>query len=80
MRQNLPPLRLLTTFETVLRTGGVQNAAAELNVTQPAVSQALRNLEEFLGAKLLGFRLNHSQNATRVAKATAERKFLASLS
>lgn len=28
----------------------------------------------------LGFRLNHSQNATRVAKATAERKFLASLS
>ena len=28
----------------------------------------------------LGFRLNHSQNATRVARATAERKFLASLS
>lgn len=57
MRQNLPPLRLLTTFETVLRTGGVQNAAAELNVTQPAVSQALRNLEEFLGAKLLDRRM-----------------------
>ncbi len=28
----------------------------------------------------LGFRLNHSQNATRVAKATADKKFLASLS
>ncbi len=30
--------------------------------------------------KALGFRLDHSQNATRVAMATAERKFLASLS
>ncbi|SFU21839.1 Alcohol dehydrogenase GroES-like domain-containing protein [Mesorhizobium sp. YR577] len=29
---------------------------------------------------VLGFRLNHSQNATRVAKATADKKFLASLS
>jgi type IV secretion system protein VirB4 len=29
---------------------------------------------------LLGSRLNHSQNATSVASATAERKFLASLS
>ncbi len=39
MRHSLPPLRLLTTFEAVLRTGGVQNAATELNVTQPAVSK-----------------------------------------
>lgn len=53
MNRMLPPLRLLTTFETVLRTGGVQNAAAELNVTQPAVSQALRSLEDHIGAKLL---------------------------
>lgn len=29
---------------------------------------------------LLGFRLNHSQNATSVARATADRKFLARLS
>lgn len=28
----------------------------------------------------LGLRLNHNQNATRVARATADRKFLASLS
>ncbi|WP_192843828.1 LysR substrate-binding domain-containing protein [Aureimonas sp. D3] len=53
MRHSLPPLRLLTTFEAVLRTGGVQNAAKELNVTQPAVSQALRALEDHLGASLL---------------------------
>lgn len=57
MRRDLPPLRLLTTFETVLRTGGVQNAAAELNVTQPAVSQALRSLEDHIGAKLLDRRM-----------------------
>jgi LysR family glycine cleavage system transcriptional activator len=49
----LPPLRLLSVYETVLRTGGVRQAAAELNVTQPAVSQALRLLEEHVGAKLL---------------------------
>lgn len=57
MRRDLPPLRLLTTFEAVLRAGGVQNAAAELNVTQPAVSQALRSLEEHLGTRLLDRRM-----------------------
>ncbi len=57
MRREIPPLRLLTTFEAVLRTGGVQNAAAELNVTQPAVSQALRNLEDHVGTKLLDRRV-----------------------
>ena len=57
MRRDLPPLRLLTTFEAVLRTGGVQNAAAELNVTQPAVSQALRSLEDYIGTKLLDRRM-----------------------
>ena len=35
---------------------------------------------ELAGVANLGFRLNHSQNATRVARATADRKFLASLS
>ncbi len=57
IRRELPPLRLLTTFETVLRTGGVQNAAAELNVTQPAVSQALRSLEDHIGVTLLDRRM-----------------------
>jgi DNA-binding transcriptional LysR family regulator len=49
----LPPLRLLTVFETVLRAGNIQRAAAELNVTQPAVSQALKALEDYVGLKLL---------------------------
>jgi DNA-binding transcriptional LysR family regulator len=46
-------MRLLAVFETVLRCGGVGQAAAELNVSQPAVSQALRQLETHLGAALL---------------------------
>lgn len=49
----LPPLRLLTVFEAVIRCGSVQRAAAELNVTQPAVSLALRHLEDHVGARLL---------------------------
>ncbi|MFM2278216.1 MAG: hypothetical protein RLZZ444_447, partial [Pseudomonadota bacterium] len=49
----LPPLRLLTVFETVLRAGNIQRAAAELNVTQPAVSQALKALEDYVGLRLL---------------------------
>lgn len=53
MDRQLPPLRLLSAFETVLRAGGVQNAAARLNVTQPAVSQALRSLEDHVGTLLL---------------------------
>ncbi|QPC44867.1 LysR family transcriptional regulator [Kaustia mangrovi] len=53
MSRALPPLRLLTVFEAVLRHGGVRPASAELNVSQPAVSQALRQLEAHLGATLL---------------------------
>jgi len=48
----LPPLRLLHVFETVQRVGGVKNAAGELNVSPPAVSQALRQLEDHVGALL----------------------------
>lgn len=53
MSHSLPPLRLLSVFETVLRLGGVRAAASELNVSQPAVSQSLRQLEAHLGATLL---------------------------
>lgn len=49
---HLPPLRLLVTFEAVSRHGSMRNAAARLNVTQPAVSQALRSLEDHVGAPL----------------------------
>ena len=52
MTRNLPPLRLLSVFEAVARLGALQKAAAELNVTQPAVSQELRQLEEHLETPL----------------------------
>lgn len=57
LRRQLPPLRLLSAFETVVRAGGVQSAAAQLNVTQPAISQALRTLEDHIGTKLLDRRM-----------------------
>ncbi|SIT03082.1 transcriptional regulator, LysR family [Roseivivax lentus] len=53
MDHDLPPLRLLTAFAAVVRTGSVQAAAAELNVTQPAISQAVRKLEDHIGLALL---------------------------
>lgn len=50
--QRLPPLRLLSVFETVQSAGSVKKAAAELNVSLSAVSQSLRQLEEHIGATL----------------------------
>ena len=44
----LPPLRLLTTFEAVARLGSMREAATALNVTQPAVTQALKALDHFI--------------------------------
>jgi LysR family transcriptional regulator, glycine cleavage system transcriptional activator len=49
----LPPLRLLATFEEVARLGSMRDAAAHLNVTRPAVTQALKALEDHVGAVLL---------------------------
>jgi LysR family glycine cleavage system transcriptional activator len=67
--RDLPPLRLLTVFETVLRQGGIRPAAAVLNVSQPAVSQALRQLETHLGVTLL-------DRSTRPAGLTAAGRLL----
>lgn len=53
MSDPLPPLRLLTVFETLTRLGSTQRAANALNVTQPAVSQAVKALEEHVGISLL---------------------------
>ncbi len=53
MSHPLPPLRLLTAFAAVARSGSVQAAAAELNVTQPAISQAVKQLEDHVGQPLL---------------------------
>ena len=48
----LPPLRLLTVFEAVARHRSLSLAARTLNVTQPAISKSLRDLEQWIGASL----------------------------
>ncbi len=50
--ETLPPLRLLTVFETVDRAGSMRAASAELNVSLPAVSQSLKALEDHVGVAL----------------------------
>lgn len=47
------PLIALRAFEAVARLGGVRRAAEELRVTEGAVSQQLRALEQALGVPLL---------------------------
>ena len=46
-------LHQITTFVTVLSEGSMTAAADKLYLTQPAVSQQIRNLEEELGVELL---------------------------
>ncbi len=48
----LPPMNALRAFEAVSRLGTVSKAADELCVSQGAVSQQLRNLEDHLGREM----------------------------
>lgn len=48
----LPPLQTLRAFEAAARLCSFTRAAAELSVTQGAISRQIRNLEERLGAEL----------------------------
>ena len=52
LRAQLPPLDTLITFEAAARLQSFTAAARELNLTQAAVSQQIRNLENRLGVKL----------------------------
>jgi LysR family glycine cleavage system transcriptional activator len=52
MRQRLPPLNALKAFEAAARHGSFTRAAAELFVTQGAVSHQVKALETELGIKL----------------------------
>lgn len=51
-QRKLPPLGALRAFEAAARLGGFTKAAAELHVTQTAISHQVRSLEEFYGQKL----------------------------
>jgi len=52
MYPHLPSLRALRCFEAVARLQSMTRAAAELNMTQGAVSRQIANLEEVLGCGL----------------------------
>lgn len=52
LTRNLPPLDLLLPFEASARHGSFTRAAEELSVTQSAVSQRVRKLEELLEIRL----------------------------
>lgn len=50
---DLPSLRQLRTFVAVVEVGSITLAARDLHLTQPAVSQQVRELERILGVRLL---------------------------
>lgn len=52
LRRALPPLASLLPFEATARLGSLTKAAAELNLTQAAISKQIRALEEDLGTQL----------------------------
>ena len=58
----------LVAFITVAREGSFTRAAIRLGVSQPALSQAMRGLEERLGLRLLN-RTTRSVAPTRPASA-----------
>lgn len=73
-----PNLRLLSVFRAVMDANGVSEAAAKLNVSQPAVSKALSQLERGLGMRLFGRahgRLHPTGDARRLY-AESERLFI----
>ena len=51
-RRFTPPMSTLIAFEAVARLGSVTEAAAELNLTQSAVSRQIQKLEQLLASEL----------------------------
>jgi DNA-binding transcriptional LysR family regulator len=52
LKRELPPLNALVTFEAAARLASFTRAAAELNVSQAAVSRQIARLEQQLGTRL----------------------------
>lgn len=48
------PLRAITVFHAVARSGSITRAAEDLGVTPSAVSQQIQSLELALGTALIG--------------------------
>lgn len=71
MRRRLPPLSTLRPFEAAARLGSFTLAAQELSLTQGAVSQQVRNLEDYLGVRLF------ERHARRLELSNEGRQFFA---
>lgn len=69
MRRHLPSLERLRALREVARSGGFSAAADVLGLTQPAVSNQIRQLEQETGAQLL-------ERIGRTARPTAEGSLL----
>ena len=52
MRKNLPSLSAIYAFEATARHLSFSKASIELNLTQSAISQRIKALEDFLGTPL----------------------------
>jgi len=68
MKQKLPPLNALRAFEAAGRLGSFKEAAAQLHVTNGAVSQQVRLLEAWLGEPLFE---RHNRRVVLTANARA---------
>lgn len=67
MIRRIPPLNPLRVFEVVARTLNLSTAAAEMNVTQSAVSRQVATLETYLGVELFR-RERHGVTLTRAGR------------
>ena len=68
MIYRLPPLNALRVFEAAARHLSFKEAAAELHITQAAVSHQIKSLEEYLGVELFR-RAGRGVQLTEAAKA-----------
>ena len=72
MIYRLPPLNALRVFEAAARHLSFKEAAAELNITQAAVSHQIKALEEYLGVELFR-RAGRGVKLTEAARAALPR-------
>ena len=72
MSYRLPPLNALRVFEAAARHLSFKEAAAELHITQAAVSHQIKSLEEYLGIELFR-REGRGVQLTEAARASLPR-------
>lgn len=74
LRRSIPSMSALATFEAAARLSGFTAAAAELGVTQAAVSRQIKLLEEELNTRLF-IRANRRVVLTAAGEALASTAF-----